>query len=371
MAVPTSHRTAQGSSIEDCEGTDGHHCRLPRGGQLSGGGRDLRHDPEDGAAGDRPHEAGGRRRRGSARGRNYDAVADLVAERVEKTTGRITAKRLLPAARAAGYEGSARNFRRLVAEAKAVWRRGHHRGRRPAVWSPGETWSSTGVCWAGCTCSARCWPGPGSGSCASPPTRGPRRRWRCSRSASRPSAGCPKVVLADRMGCLKGGVVANVVVPTAGLRPVRHPLRVPARFLRGRGPGVEGDRGEPGRLCQARPDGPGSDALRPIMDRRERPRPRRGAPRSTPRSLGDLRGAGRAAGRRAAAARPAAVAATSRSGSSRCSSPAPCWCGCTTGRAAACCWWRSSTPVLMPRSAGCLTTWYRRRIRHDSSSSPA
>ncbi len=27
-------------------------------------------------------------------------------------------------------------------------------------------------------------------------------------------AGVPKVVLADRMGCLKGGVVANVVIPT-------------------------------------------------------------------------------------------------------------------------------------------------------------
>jgi hypothetical protein len=40
---------------------------------------------------------------------NYDAVAELVAERVEKTKGRITAKRLLPAARAAGYEGSAQS----------------------------------------------------------------------------------------------------------------------------------------------------------------------------------------------------------------------------------------------------------------------
>ena len=65
-------------------------------------------------------------------------MAALVAERVEKTAGRISAKRLLPAARAAGYTGSARNFRRLVAEAKAAWRREHHRGRRPAVWSPGE-----------------------------------------------------------------------------------------------------------------------------------------------------------------------------------------------------------------------------------------
>ena len=52
--------------------------------------------------------------------------------------GRISAKRLLPAARAAGYAGSARNFRRLVADAKKAWRREHHRGRRPAVWTPGE-----------------------------------------------------------------------------------------------------------------------------------------------------------------------------------------------------------------------------------------
>ena len=35
--------------------------------------------------------------------------------------------------------GSARNFRRLVAEAKQAWRRDHHRGRRPGVWAPGET----------------------------------------------------------------------------------------------------------------------------------------------------------------------------------------------------------------------------------------
>ena len=69
---------------------------------------------------------------------NYDMVAELVAERVEKSRGRMSAKRMLPIARAAGYEGSARNFRRLVAEAKVLWRNEHHRGRRPAVWSPGE-----------------------------------------------------------------------------------------------------------------------------------------------------------------------------------------------------------------------------------------
>ena len=52
--------------------------------------------------------------------------------------------------------------------------------------------------------------------------------------------GAPKVVLADRMGCLKGGVVANVVVPTRGVRAVRDALRVPARLLRGGRPGVQG-----------------------------------------------------------------------------------------------------------------------------------
>jgi hypothetical protein len=49
------------------------------------------------------------------RGHNYDDVEDLVAKKVKDTKARISLKRLLPEARAAGYEGSARNFRRLVA----------------------------------------------------------------------------------------------------------------------------------------------------------------------------------------------------------------------------------------------------------------
>src|SRR6266567_7533754 len=40
-----------------------------------------------------------------SRGRNYDSVAGLVAARVKASAGRISAKRLLPAARAAGYAG--------------------------------------------------------------------------------------------------------------------------------------------------------------------------------------------------------------------------------------------------------------------------
>src|SRR5215211_1044291 len=83
------------------------------------------------------HEAAGRGEHAGSREprpRNYDQVADLVAEKVAKTAGRISAKRLLPAARAAGYAGSARNFRRVVAEAKRRWRQEHARagGRRPA-----------------------------------------------------------------------------------------------------------------------------------------------------------------------------------------------------------------------------------------------
>lgn len=83
--------------------------------------------------------AGGQRSAAPGRGRNYDAVAELVASRVAHTSGRISAKRLLPQVRAAGFAGSARNFRRLVAAKKRRWQRTHHRGRRPGVWSPGET----------------------------------------------------------------------------------------------------------------------------------------------------------------------------------------------------------------------------------------
>jgi len=159
------------------------------------------------------HEAGGGAPPRAPRGHNYDGVAGLVAERVEKTQGRISAKRLLPAVRAAGYAGSDRNFRRLVAATKQAWRREHRRGRRPAVWSPGEhlviDWGSEGGLHVFCAVLAWC-------------------RFRFVRFARDERAettlallaecfevlgGVPGKVLADRMGCLKGGVVANVVVP--------------------------------------------------------------------------------------------------------------------------------------------------------------
>src|SRR4051812_10804628 len=54
--------------------------------------------------------------------KNTDGIRALVAERVTATRARMSAKRLLPAARAAGYTGSPRNFRRVVATEKKVWR---------------------------------------------------------------------------------------------------------------------------------------------------------------------------------------------------------------------------------------------------------
>ena len=92
--------------------------------------------------------AGGARPEPPVRRRNYEDVRQVVVQRVASTRGRITAKRLLPEAKAAGYEGSARNFRRLVSECKREWRRSQH-GRRPAVWTPGETliidWGTEGA----------------------------------------------------------------------------------------------------------------------------------------------------------------------------------------------------------------------------------
>jgi propanediol dehydratase small subunit len=71
--------------------------------------------------------------------KNTDAVIDVIAEKVRGSDGRITAKRLLPVARAAGYTGSARNFRRAVADAKQRWRR-QRRVFRPWVPTRGSIW---------------------------------------------------------------------------------------------------------------------------------------------------------------------------------------------------------------------------------------
>ena len=161
------------------------------------------------------HNGGGAAPPRKDRGHNYDPVAELVTDRVARSQGRISAKRLLPAARTAGYAGSPRNFRRLVAEAKQAWRRGHHRGRRPAVWTPGDILAIDWGVQDGVHvfCAVLAW------------SRFRFVRFAVDEKAATTMAllaecfevlgGVPRTVLADRMGCLKAGVVANVVVPTA------------------------------------------------------------------------------------------------------------------------------------------------------------
>ena len=146
------------------------------------------------------------------RPRNTDMVSDLIARRMRQTDGRISAKRLLPEARAAGYQGSARNFRRAVAPVRADWRR-RRRTYRPWLPTPGEhvviDWGTEAGWQVFCAVA-------------------PWSRWRFVRLARdqrrettlgllaecfEALGGVPKVVLADRMACLKNGVVANVVVP--------------------------------------------------------------------------------------------------------------------------------------------------------------
>ena len=80
-------------------------------------------------------ERGEAAQRRTARRRNYESVRTLVATKIDQTKGKISAKRLLPAARAAGYEGSDRNFRRLVAQERGKYRQAQarERSRRPAV----------------------------------------------------------------------------------------------------------------------------------------------------------------------------------------------------------------------------------------------
>ncbi len=149
------------------------------------------------------------------RPKSTDAYLSLISEKLRATDGRMSAKRLLPLCRAAGYTGSPRHFRRAVADARAAWR-AKRRTYRPWAPVPGDhlviDWGQDGPLHVFCAVLA--W-----------------SRVRFVRFAAREDqattlrllaecfeilGGVPAVVLADRMGCLKGGVVANVVVPATG-----------------------------------------------------------------------------------------------------------------------------------------------------------
>ncbi len=152
------------------------------------------------------------RRPAPARVRNTAAVAQLIADRVRTTDGRISAKRLLPVAKKDGYQGSARNFRRAVAQAKAAWRK-QRRTYRPWVPVPGEhlviDWAEE----AGrqIFCAVLAWSRYRFVRFGADQTRATTLALLAE--CLEELGGVPAVVLSDRMGCLKAGVVANVVVP--------------------------------------------------------------------------------------------------------------------------------------------------------------
>jgi transposase len=145
---------------------------------------------------------------------NYETVRDLVVERVERTKGKMSAKRLFPVAKAAGYTGSARNFRRLVAEVKAEWKQQNHRGRRPGVWTPGDMvvfdWGEIGPLFVFCAVLA--WSRVRFVYFAD--NLGAESTMTALARCFEYLGAVPKTALTDRMGCLKGATVAGLVVPT-------------------------------------------------------------------------------------------------------------------------------------------------------------
>lgn len=146
------------------------------------------------------------------RAHNYDTVTDLVAAKMKSSQGRITAKRLLPIARAGGYGGSARNFRRAVAAARAAYRRDHGRLFRPWRPSPGEFLAIDYGTWEGWQlfCAVLVWSRIRFVRISRDQTRATTLRLlgECFETIG----GVPQVVLADRIACLRGPIVAGRVV---------------------------------------------------------------------------------------------------------------------------------------------------------------
>ncbi len=145
--------------------------------------------------------------------RHNTAVAALVVrEKIAATDGRISAKRLLPLARTAGYTGSARNFRRLVRAEKEAWRH-KRRSYRPWLPTPGEhlaiDWGQEGPLHI--FSAVLVWSRIRFVRFALDERR--ETTLRLLAECFEELGGVPAVVLADRMACLKAGVVANVVVP--------------------------------------------------------------------------------------------------------------------------------------------------------------
>lgn len=140
------------------------------------------------------------------------AVAGLIEARLRQTDGRVSAKRLLPVAQAAGYTGALRSLQRAVREVKAAWKLAR-RSYRPWVPVPGEylvvDWASEAG-WE-VFCAVLAWSRVRFVRFAQDQRR--ETTLRLLVECFEELGGVPAVVLTDRMGCLRASVVANVVVP--------------------------------------------------------------------------------------------------------------------------------------------------------------
>ena len=150
--------------------------------------------------------------RRQARPLKTEGVAELIEQRLRLSDGRISAKRLLPVAQAAGYTGSLRTLQRAVKVAKAAWKRSR-RSYRPWLPTPGQhlvfDWTSEAG-WE-CFCAVLAWSRYRFVRFAHDQRRETTLRFlaECFEELQ----GVPAVALTDRMACLRAGVVANVVVP--------------------------------------------------------------------------------------------------------------------------------------------------------------
>ncbi len=153
----------------------------------------------------------GRRSR-TPRMRNTAAIVPLITQSIRTTDGRISAKRLLALAKKDGYTGSARNFRRAVAEAKAGWKK-ERRTYRPWVPVPGQYLALDWADEAGQNifCAVLAWSRVRFVRFGPDQTR--TTTLHLLAECFEELGGVPATVLTDRMSCLKAGVVANVVVP--------------------------------------------------------------------------------------------------------------------------------------------------------------
>ena len=98
---------------------------------------------------------------------NYDPVSSIIAERVSRTAGRISAKRLLPVAVTAGYAGSGGTSAGRWPRPKPSGVVITIGGAAPESGRRATCRCSTGGRSGPCSCSVPCWPGADSASSSS------------------------------------------------------------------------------------------------------------------------------------------------------------------------------------------------------------